>query len=78
MRPLPIPSSRRRSTVSSPNTWAGALLPTPHIDSIAAGGVKFTSGYVAYAVCGPSRASFITGRDEHELHTDLRNKCLVR
>lgn len=37
-------------------------IPTPHIDSIAAGGVKFTSGYVAYAVCGPSRASFITGR----------------
>lgn len=37
-------------------------IPTPHIDSIAAGGVKFTSGYVAYSVCGPSRASFITGR----------------
>ena len=37
-------------------------IPTPHIDSIAAAGVKFTSGYVAYSVCGPSRASFITGR----------------
>ena len=37
-------------------------IPTPHIDSIATSGVKFTSGYVAYAVCGPSRASFITGR----------------
>lgn len=37
-------------------------IPTPHIDSIAANGVKFTSGYAAYSVCGPSRASFITGR----------------
>ena len=37
-------------------------IPTPHIDSIATDGVKFTSGYVGYAVCGPSRASFITGR----------------
>lgn len=37
-------------------------IPTPHIDSIAANGVKFTSGYVAYSVCGPSRASFMTGR----------------
>ncbi|NDH93487.1 MAG: hypothetical protein EBZ13_02910, partial [Planctomycetia bacterium] len=37
-------------------------IPTPHIDSIATGGVRFTSGYVAYPVCGPSRAAFITGR----------------
>ena len=37
-------------------------IPTPHIDSIAAEGVQFTSGYVGYSVCGPSRASFITGR----------------
>ena len=34
-------------------------IPTPHIDSIAANGVKFTSGYVGYSVCGPSRASFV-------------------
>ncbi|MCP4785797.1 MAG: sulfatase-like hydrolase/transferase [Fuerstiella sp.] len=39
-------------------------IPTPHIDSIAADGVKFTNGYVSYAVCGPSRAGFITGRYE--------------
>ena len=37
-------------------------IPTPHIDSIATNGVKFTSGYVAYSVCGPSRAAFMTGR----------------
>tara|TARA_A100001011_G_scaffold188878_1_gene197420 strand:- start:1360 stop:3096 length:1737 start_codon:yes stop_codon:yes gene_type:complete len=37
-------------------------IPTSNIDSIAEEGVRFTSGYVAYPVCGPSRASFITGR----------------
>jgi arylsulfatase A-like enzyme/beta-glucanase (GH16 family) len=37
-------------------------IPTPNIDRIAAGGVKFTDGYVTYPVCGPSRAGLITGR----------------
>ncbi|MDA7881459.1 sulfatase-like hydrolase/transferase [Akkermansiaceae bacterium] len=37
-------------------------IPTPHIDSIVKNGVKFTSGYAAYSVCGPSRAAFMTGR----------------
>ena len=35
---------------------------TPHIDSIAKGGVRFTSGYASSAVCAPSRAGFLTGR----------------
>ena len=37
-------------------------IPTPHIDSIASGGVKFTNGYVAATVCSPSRAGLMTGR----------------
>jgi arylsulfatase A-like enzyme len=37
-------------------------IPTPNIDKIANQGVKFTNGYVSYAVCGPSRAGLITGR----------------
>ena len=37
-------------------------IPTPNIDSIATNGVRFSNGYSAYPVCGPSRAGFITGR----------------
>ena len=40
----------------------GKDIPTPHLDSIAQNGVRFTSGYVVYPVCSPSRAGFITGR----------------
>ncbi len=34
---------------------------TPHIDSLAKEGMKFTSFYVAQAVCGASRAALLTG-----------------
>jgi arylsulfatase A-like enzyme len=37
-------------------------IPTPHIDSIAANGVRFTAGYVAAPNCSPSRAGLLTGR----------------
>lgn len=37
-------------------------IPTPHIDAIAAGGVRFTNGYVAGPNCSPSRAGLLTGR----------------
>jgi len=37
-------------------------IPTPHIDSIAKNGARFTSGYVCAPVCSPSRAGMLTGR----------------
>ena len=37
-------------------------IPTPHIDSIANNGVRFTDGYVAGPNCSPSRAGLLTGR----------------
>lgn len=35
---------------------------TPHIDSIAQAGVRFTAGYVTSPQCSPSRAGLMTGR----------------
>jgi arylsulfatase A-like enzyme len=37
-------------------------IPTPHIDSIAKNGIRFTQGYVAATYCSPSRAGLLTGR----------------
>ena len=35
---------------------------TPNIDKLAAGGMKFTNGYAACAVCSPTRYGVLTGR----------------
>jgi arylsulfatase A-like enzyme len=40
----------------------GKDVPTPHIDALAAGGVRCTNGYVSAPYCSPSRAGFLTGR----------------
>ena len=37
---------------------------TPNIDRLAASGVRFTDGYVTAAVCAPSRAAILTGRQQ--------------
>ncbi len=38
---------------------------TPHMDRIAAGGVRFRNAFVTLALCAPSRAAFLTGRYNH-------------
>jgi N-acetylgalactosamine-6-sulfatase len=43
---------------------------TPHLDALAAGGVKLTQFYAASAVCTPTRASILTGR--YPLRFDIR------
>ncbi|MHC4994364.1 MAG: sulfatase-like hydrolase/transferase, partial [Planctomycetota bacterium] len=41
--------------------YGGQSYPTPHIDALATGGLKFNHGY-AMPVCHPSRISIMTGR----------------
>ena len=61
-------------------------IPTPHIDSIASNGVRFTDGYVAGPNCSPSRAGLLTGRiptrsgyEFRQLDSHPRSvKCLCR
>jgi arylsulfatase A-like enzyme len=47
---------------AQPGCYGGTLAPTPNIDSLAAGGVRFTDGYVSACVCSPSRVGLLTGR----------------
>jgi arylsulfatase A-like enzyme len=41
---------------------------TPHIDQLAADGVRFTDAYAAAPVCSPTRASILTGKYPARLH----------
>lgn len=42
--------------------YGSTFYETPHIDRLAAGGMKFTNAYAACPVCSPTRASILTGR----------------
>ena len=42
--------------------YGGKEIPTPNLDALAAGGVRFTSGYVTAPFCAASRAALLTGR----------------
>lgn len=41
---------------------------TPHIDRLAARGMRFTQGYAACTVCSPTRAALLTGKYPARLH----------
>lgn len=61
---------------AQPGCYGGKLAPTPHIDALAAGGVRFTNGYVSACVCAPSRVGLLTGRYQqrtgHDANTTAR------
>ena len=40
----------------------GKDIPTPHLDALAAAGVRCTNGYVSGPYCSPTRAGLLTGR----------------
>ncbi|HIK91744.1 MAG TPA: N-acetylgalactosamine 6-sulfate sulfatase, partial [Planctomycetes bacterium] len=41
--------------------YGSKAIPTPHIDALAATGVKLTNAYVTAASCSPSRAGLMSG-----------------
>lgn len=49
------------NTRVGPYVDASLGMHTPHLDRLAAAGVTFTRAYSQYPVCGPSRASFMSG-----------------
>ncbi len=43
----------------------GGLIPTPNLDKLAASGLKYNRFHTT-AICGPTRAALLTGRNHHE------------
>lgn len=48
---------------------------TPHLDKLAADGIRFTQAYAGSTVCAPSRSCLMTG--QHTGHTRIRGNALV-
>jgi len=47
---------------AQPGCYGGNMAPTPNMDALAAGGVRFTNGYSSGCVCSPGRVGLMTGR----------------
>lgn len=62
------------------NSYGESQMITPNFDRLAKMGVSFTNAHVQYAVCGPSRASVMTGTYPDrtkvwDLHTNFRESA---
>ena len=51
---------------SALGSWIGSPVSTPNLDRLVREGLRCNRAYVANPVCGPSRASIMTGRLAHE------------
>ena len=52
---------------AAPSTLGG-VIPTPTLDRIAKAGLRYTA-FHSTALCSPTRAALITGRNHHSVHT---------
>jgi arylsulfatase A-like enzyme len=48
--------------------YGSTFYETPHLDRLAAKGMRFTDAYAACSVCSPTRASILTGKYPARLH----------
>ena len=60
------------------SAYGSVINRTPHLDRLAAGGMRFTRAFCTNAICTPSRAAILTGTYNHvndvtTLHTPMDN-----
>lgn len=56
-------------TATALSSYGNNVCKTPNIDKLASEGVRYTKAYCQYPVCGPSRASFMSGYYPHATTT---------
>jgi iduronate 2-sulfatase len=56
-------------TATAVSSYGNTVCNTPNIDKLASEGVRYTKAYCQYPVCGPSRASFMSGYYPHATTT---------
>ena len=61
-----------QTAISAYGTDIGRIAPTPNIDRIARNGALFENSYVTNSLCGPSRATMLTGMFSH-MHGFTKN-----
>ena len=54
------------------------IIKTPHIDKMASEGIQFNRFYSACAVCSPTRASVLTGRNPYRMGVFTANTGILR
>ena len=52
-------------------SFGHSVIDSPHLDQLAAEGIRFTNYYAASALCSPSRAAVLTGR--HPYRTGIQS-----
>lgn len=63
-----------QQTLRAMSAYGNPHLHTPHMDSLAAAGLRFGISYCTSPVCGPSRSSIVTGCMPHETGVDLNGE----
>jgi arylsulfatase A-like enzyme len=54
-----------QAAVSAYGSHLAEVAPTPNIDRIAKGGMRFNNSFVTNSICGPCRAVILTGKHSH-------------
>lgn len=65
-----------QQTLRAMSAYGNPHLRTPHMDSLAAAGVRFENSYCTTPVCGPSRGSLLTSRMPHETGVEINGQTL--
>ena len=73
LRAVPLPSKNLLVIMSdehNPRAMGAAghaLAQTPHLDSLAKRGTRFSGAYTTSPICVPARAGFATGKYPHQI-----------